>query len=149
MEKCNSRFQNCDMGYVTCQLEQGHEGKHKFSGKNFFDVEYSINWEKSIKDFLPTEEFIKTETSLNELILNIIDKKNFSKGYDINFVDDSDYGQILALFISFYDFENTDYEILSSEEEYIREYFIKNLKSNDGKGFSEMNFELSIRVTPY
>ena len=135
--KCDCRLQLSDMGYLECELEEGHSGDHQFShnGESWPMRKYQVTWERDEeKDFIFLEEYLK-EINFEDVFVYIKDNFNILS-YNYNFEDDSIYGSTPILWLNVEynrDFEDTDefYEILWSEESAIRLHLNDNLLFRD------------------
>ena len=76
--RCNCRLQLSDMGYLECELKEGHSGDHQSShnGESWPGRKYKITWERETeKDFIFREEHL-SEINFDEVFVYIKDNYN-------------------------------------------------------------------------
>ena len=150
--RCNCRLQLSDMGYLECELKEGHSGDHHFShnGESWPGRKYKITWERDEeKDFIFKEEYLK-EINFEEVFINIKDNYNILS-YNYKFRDDSIYGATPTLWIYaeyFEEYEDTDefFEKIWEEESKIRAYLDENLLFR-GKPISRDLLSMHLSIT--
>ena len=151
--KCNCRLQLSDMGYLECELEEGHSGDHQFShnGESWPMRKYQITWERDTeKDLIFKEEHL-SEINFEDVFVYIKDNFNILS-YNYNFEDEAIYGATPILWLNVeynIDFEDTDefYEILWAEESAIRAYLHDNLLFR-GNPISREMLSIHLSINP-
>ena len=151
--KCNCRLQLSDMGYLECELEEGHSGDHQFShnGDSWPRRKYQITWERDEeKDFIFKEEHL-SEINFEDVFVYIKDKYNILS-YNYKFRDNSIHGSTPILWLNIEyngDFEDTDefLEILWDEESAIRAYLHDNLLFR-GKQINRDTLSIHLSIYP-
>ena len=150
--KCSCRLQLSDMGYLECELEEGHSVDHQFShnGESWPRRNYQITWERdSEKDFIFKEEHL-SEINFEDVFVYIKDNYNILS-YNYKFRDNSIHGSTPILWLNIEynrDFEDTDefLEILWDEESAIRAYLHDNLLFR-GKPISRDLLSMHLSIT--
>lgn len=148
--KCNCRLQLSDMGYLECELEEGHSGDHQFShnGESWPNRKYQITWERDTeKDFIFKEEHL-SEINFEDVFVYIKDNYNILS-YNYKFEDDSIHGStpILSLNVEYNrDFEDTD-EFLWTKESAIGLYLDDNLLFR-GKSINQDSLSIHLSIYP-
>ena len=151
--RCNCRLQLSDMGYLECELKEGHSGDHQSShnGESWPGRKYKITWERDTeKDFIFREEHL-SEINFDEVFVYIKDNYNILS-YNYKFEDDYIQGSTPILFLNLEysrDFKDTVefYEILWAEESAIRAYLDDNLLFR-GKSINQDVLSIHLSIYP-
>ena len=159
MEKCNCRFQICDMGYFECELNKGHSGTHQFTHNHtkkdpWPEREYTITWKQDPnKDFIINEDFIKDETNFESLVSNVIDSTTYLTHYNWYFNDDALYGATPVIWLNVgydgtYPTDSDGYGEVFKEESKLYTLMEESLKTKDGKRVYDYNIQCHIQMLP-
>lgn len=151
--KCKCRLEVSDMGYLECELEEGHLGTHQFThnGESWPRRKYQITWERDTeKDFIFKEEYLK-EINFDEVFINIKESFNIIS-FDYKFEDEAIYGATPILWLNieyFEDFKEDDtfYEVIWAEESKIRAYLDENLLFR-GNPISREMLSIHLSINP-
>ena len=151
--KCSCRLQLSDMGYLECELEEGHSVDHQFShnGESWPMRKYQITWERdSEKDFIFKEEHL-SEINFDDVFVYIKDNYNILS-YNYKFVDDSIYGStpILWLNVEYFEYFKEEihfYEVIWAEESKINVYLRDNLLFR-GKQINRDTLSIHLSIYP-